>query len=79
MINSNTGRKNAGRMPKRAHPAQLLESIQDTADRLRISRSSVYDLLRTNQLEAIKIGKSRRILIASALQLVERLRSGAAA
>ena len=79
MINNNTGRKNAGRIPKRAHPSQLLESIQDTADRLRISRSSVYDLLRGNQLEAVKIGKSRRIVIASTLQFVERLRGGAAA
>jgi excisionase family DNA binding protein len=80
VINSDTGRKNHGKKPKRAHhPAQLLETVEDTAARLSIGRSQVYELLRLNQIEAVKFGKSRRIVIASTLRLVERLRSGAAA
>jgi excisionase family DNA binding protein len=79
VIKRDAGRKNAGRAPKQAHPSQLAESIPDTAARLDISRTSVYELLRAGELESIKIGKSRRILIASTLQLVERLRSQAAA
>jgi excisionase family DNA binding protein len=79
LINNNTGRKNSGKRPKRPHPSQLLETVEDTAARLSIGRSAVYELLRLNQLEAVKFGKSRRIIIASTLRLVERLRSGAAA
>jgi excisionase family DNA binding protein len=65
--------------PKRTHPSQLLESVDDTAARLGVGRTTVYDLLRAGRLEAIKLGKSRRIIIASTLRLVEQLRSGAAA
>jgi excisionase family DNA binding protein len=78
MIKTDTDQKNAGRKPK-GHPGQLLETIEDTAARLSVGRSAVYELLRLNQLESVKFGKSRRIVIASTLQLVERLRSGKAA
>ena len=79
MIDNNTGRRNAGKRPKKSHPGQLLETIEDTAARLSIGRTAVYELIRLNQIEAVKFGKSRRIVIASTLQLVERLRSGQAA
>jgi excisionase family DNA binding protein len=79
MISKDAGRKGHGKRPKRPHPAQLLETVEDTAARLSIGRSAVYELLRHNKLEAVKFGKSRRIVIASTLRLVERLRNGAAA
>jgi excisionase family DNA binding protein len=61
------------------HQAQLLETVEDAARRLGVGRSTVYELLRTNQLEAVKIGRARRVVIASTIRLVERLRNQAVA
>ena len=55
------------------HPEQLLETVEDTARRLGVGRSTVYELLRSNELEAVKIGRARRVVIASSVRLVERL------
>jgi excisionase family DNA binding protein len=58
-----------------SHHAALLETIEDAGRRLGVGRSTIYDLLRTGQLEAVKIGRSRRVVIASTVKLVERLRN----
>ena len=58
---------------------KLLESIEDTADRLGVSRSTVYELLKNNEIEAVKIGRSRRVVIESSRKFVERLAGGVAA
>ena len=57
---------------------KLLETIEDTAERLGVSRSTVYELLKNNQIEAVKIGRSRRIVIESSRKFVERLTTVAA-
>jgi excisionase family DNA binding protein len=57
---------------------RLLETIDDTAKRLSVSRSTVYELLRDSELQAVKIGRSRRITTESARRYVERLKGEAA-
>jgi excisionase family DNA binding protein len=57
----------------------LLETIEDTARRLRLGRSTIYELLASNEIEAVKIGRSRRVVVASTKRFVERLSCGDAA
>jgi excisionase family DNA binding protein len=56
----------------------LLESIEETAQRLGLGRSTVYELVAAKQIEAVKIGRSRRVVVASTKAYVERLTSEAA-
>lgn len=59
-------------------PEILLDTIKGAARRLNVGRSTIYELLKSNQLEAVKIGRATRIPVASTRALVERLRNGAA-
>ena len=53
---------------------KLLFTIEEAAEVLSVSRSTVYDLVRMRLLDTVLIGRSRRVP-ASALQvLVDRLR-----
>lgn len=45
-----------------AHP---LMTVQEAADALRVSRYSIYQLIWSNTLHSIKVGRSRRIVRAS--------------
>ena len=45
--------------------ADRLLTIQEAADRLRISRWLVYNLIRANQLRTIKIGRRRLVTPAA--------------
>jgi excisionase family DNA binding protein len=59
----------------------LLYTVERAAERLEIGRTTVYELIRAGELEAIKIGGARRIPAAALHEYVERLRaeqSGAA-
>jgi len=47
----------------------LFVSITDTAKALSIGRTSVYELIRTNQLETRKMGRRRLVLVASLRRL----------
>ncbi|WP_030349495.1 helix-turn-helix domain-containing protein [Streptomyces scopuliridis] len=42
-------------------PAQQLLTVPQVMARLQLSRSAVYDLLRTGQLASITLGRARRI------------------
>ena len=57
---------------------RLLETIEDTAKRLSVSRSTVYELLRDSELQAVKIGRSRRVVVDSSRRYVEKLKGEAA-
>jgi excisionase family DNA binding protein len=46
--------------------------VKTTADVLDVSVSTVWALIRTNQLETLKIGRSRRIKTPSVVRLLER-------
>ncbi len=55
----------------------LLLTIEEAARVLRVGRSTVYELLASNALEAVKIGRSRRVTLASAKSLIARAREAA--
>ena len=41
--------------------AETLLKVPEVAERLRLSRSLVYELIARNELRAIRIGRSRRV------------------
>ena len=51
----------------------LLRTISEAETQLRISRSSVYALIRDGKLQSVKLGKSVRVTDASIRQLVAQL------
>jgi excisionase family DNA binding protein len=53
----------------------LLEPIPETQRQLGMGRSTIYEVIKANQLEAVKIGRSTRIVVASRRAFVESLRS----
>jgi excisionase family DNA binding protein len=53
----------------------LLYTVERAAERLEISRTTVYELIRAGALESIKIGGARRIPAAALHDYVERLRA----
>ncbi len=54
-------------------PSQLL-TVKDVVTALRLSRTQVYALLLHDELQSIKIGRSRRILASSLEAFIERHR-----
>lgn len=55
-----------------SHPESLL-TIEEAADRLRVSRWSVYNLIRANQLRTVKIGRRRLVSPAALAACIETL------
>lgn len=55
----------------------LLLTIDEAGRRLGIGRSSIYELLKTDQLEVVRIGRATRIPTDSVAALVQRLRGAA--
>ncbi len=52
----------------------LLLTTTEAADLLGVSRTTVYELLNTGQLESVRIGRARRIPRAALVAYVDRLR-----
>jgi excisionase family DNA binding protein len=50
-----------------------LLTVQEAADRLRVSRWSLYNLIRANQLRTVKIGRRRLVTPAALAECVEHL------
>ncbi len=50
-----------------------LLTIEEAADRLRVSRWSVYNLIRANQLRTVKIGRRRLVSPAALAACIETL------
>ena len=59
--------------PEQAGGADYLLTLQEAADRLRVSRWSVYNLIRANQLRTVKIGRRRLVSPAALTECIERL------
>ena len=53
----------------------ILVSVEEAAHRLSMSRSKVYDLVLSGQIESIKVGRSRRVLVAGIDDFINRLRT----
>lgn len=54
-------------------PGRLLLTVEEAADLLRIGRSKAYDLVRNHDLESVKIGRLRRVPLASVHDFAARL------
>ena len=50
-----------------------LLTVQEAADRLRVSRWSLYNLIRANQLRTVKIGRRRLVTPSALAECVELL------
>ncbi len=54
-------------------PSQLqLLAVPDVAQLLRVGRTTVYALINAREIETVKIGNARRVLIVSVWQYIER-------
>ena len=56
-------------------PFPLLLTVEETADVLRIGRSKVFDLIRCDELESVKIGRLRRVPEDAVREYLRRLRA----
>jgi excisionase family DNA binding protein len=52
---------------------RLLLTAQEAAQALGVSRTKVYDLMRSGRLRSVKIGGSRRIPVDALAELVDDL------
>lgn len=52
---------------------QLLYTIDETADALRTSRSTIYRLIKTGVLVSVKVGTSRRVSRQALDHYIDRL------
>jgi excisionase family DNA binding protein len=57
---------------------EYLFTIQEAADRLRVSKWSVYNLIRANQLRTVKIGRRRLVTPAALAECIKLLGEEAA-
>jgi excisionase family DNA binding protein len=54
----------------------MLFTAEEVADILHIGRSTVFKLMKQNQLESIRLGRSRRVPIDALQNFVDELRQG---
>jgi excisionase family DNA binding protein len=52
---------------------KLLLSVEEAADLLGVSRSTMYDLMRTRAVGSVRIGRCRRISLDALRVYVDRL------
>ena len=51
----------------------LLLTPEEVSEVLRVGRSKVYDLMRSHQLQSVKVGGCRRVPVAALTLLIEQL------
>ncbi|HZS22102.1 MAG TPA: helix-turn-helix domain-containing protein [Pseudonocardiaceae bacterium] len=54
---------------------KLLFTMEEAAEVLSVSRSTVYDLVRMRLLDTVLIGRSRRVPASALNELIDRLRA----
>jgi excisionase family DNA binding protein len=52
---------------------QLLFTPEDAATKLRVGRTRMYSILKSGELQSVKLGRSRRITAAALQEFVGRL------
>ncbi len=52
---------------------RVLLTPEEVAEVLHVGRCTVYDLIRTNQLQSLKIGKLRRVPVDAVHEFVKRM------
>lgn len=50
--------------------AQVLLTIPEAAERLRVGRHALYELIRTNKLRTIRIGSRRLVPVESVAEVI---------
>ena len=50
----------------------LLLTVPEAAERLRLSRATVYSFIYAGTLESVKLGRARRVPIAAVEELISR-------
>lgn len=58
--------------------SELVLTVNEAAERLRVSRWTIYTLIRSNQLRTIKIGRRRLVPVNSLTQCLDHLTEEAA-
>lgn len=56
---------------------QLLLTVEEAAERLRIGRTSMYQLVSTGEVETVMVGRLRRVPVECLDEYVARLRESA--
>lgn len=56
-----------------ASAPRLLLSVEDAADRLALSRTRLYGLIKSGEIVSIRIGRLRRVPVESLAAFTERL------
>lgn len=54
-------------------PTARLNTVEDVMERLRIGRSTAFELIGTRQLRSIKVGRRRLVSEAALVEFIERL------
>lgn len=54
-------------------PSARLNSVEDVMERLRIGRSTAFDLIGTRRLRSIKVGRRRLVSETALIEFIERL------
>ena len=57
---------------------RVLYRVEDAAELLSVSRTRIYELIRSDQLRTVQVGKSRRVPARSLDDYVARLMRGSA-
>ena len=61
-----------------AAPGEIYLTVNEVADRLRISRWKVYELIRARELASFLVGRCRRVPVSAVDAMVDRLMKDAA-
>ena len=56
----------------------MLYRVGEAAEALRLSRSAIYELIRSDQLRTVKIGRRRLVPVAALDEWLEQVGGGAA-
>ncbi|MFI0406111.1 helix-turn-helix domain-containing protein [Actinomadura sp. 3N508] len=56
----------------------LLMTVDEAAERLRVSRWTLYNLIRSNQLRTVKIGRRRLVPVNALAEYLDKLTEVAA-
>lgn len=57
---------------------RLLLSVEEAGEVIGVGRSTMYELLRSGQVESVRIGRCRRVPYSALVAYVEHLRDEAA-
>lgn len=59
--------------PTTTAPSVRLNTVEEVMERLRIGRSTAFELISTRQLRSIKVGRRRLISEAALVEFIESL------